>query len=474
MELITSVTVGSGGAASVTLPASGTIPATYTDLKIVVSARLTGAYTAQQYGLNISFNGSSSNFTNRYLYASSGTTVASTTGTTNLDTVPGASATANTFNNAEVYIPNYTSTTNAKSFSFDNGAENNSATNNWLELLAGLWNPGTQAAITTITLTAQASNIAEGSTFYLYGISAVTSTPKATGGIISQDATYWYHTFPFTSTFTPTTALSNVDYLCIAGGAGGGAGSGTGGGGAGGLRSTVDVTGGGGTLESKISLNSGTAYTITVGAGGTGGVANTNTGNSGGNSSIAGTGLTTITSTGGGGGGSEGSGVKSGGNGGSGGGSSYNSGAVAGTGTANQGYAGGTGAPNPPIYNGGGGGGAGAVGANAGTSTSTGANGGAGVAIPSFANATFTGVATYYAGGGGGSGQGNLNSQAYGGTGGVGGGGTGAGYYNNSSGILQISGTVNTGSGGGAGGAFTGANTGASGGSGLVILRYAK
>jgi hypothetical protein len=39
MELITSVTVGSGGAASVTLPATGTIPQTYTDLKIIVSGR---------------------------------------------------------------------------------------------------------------------------------------------------------------------------------------------------------------------------------------------------------------------------------------------------------------------------------------------------------------------------------------------------------------------------------------------------
>ena len=165
--LINKTTVGSGGAASVTF---SSIPQTFTDIKVVYSARLTGAYTAQQYGLNLSFNGSTSNFTNRYLYASAGTSTASATSTNNLDTVPGASATANTFNNAEVYIPNYTSTTNAKSFSFDNGAENNSATNNWLELLAGLWNPGTQAAITSITLTAQASNLAEYSSFYLYGI----------------------------------------------------------------------------------------------------------------------------------------------------------------------------------------------------------------------------------------------------------------------------------------------------------------
>ena len=51
----------------------------------------------------------------------------------------------------------------------------------------------------------------------------------------------------------------SVDYLVVAGGGGGGResynnGSG-GGGGAGGLRSTVDNTGGGGTLESKLTLN---------------------------------------------------------------------------------------------------------------------------------------------------------------------------------------------------------------------------
>jgi hypothetical protein len=166
-EIIYKSTVPSGGAANIEFTS---IPATYTDLKLVFSARLTGAYTAQQYGIDLNFNGSTSNFTNRSLYAFSGTSVASSTGTNALDTVPGSSVTASTFNNAELYIPNYTSTANAKSFSFDNVSENNSSTNNFLNLLAGLWNPGTQAAITSIRLTPQASNLAEYSSFYLYGI----------------------------------------------------------------------------------------------------------------------------------------------------------------------------------------------------------------------------------------------------------------------------------------------------------------
>ena len=51
MTLITSVTVGSGGAASVTLPATGTIPATYTDLKIVASTRQSGNADGNQMGI---------------------------------------------------------------------------------------------------------------------------------------------------------------------------------------------------------------------------------------------------------------------------------------------------------------------------------------------------------------------------------------------------------------------------------------
>jgi hypothetical protein len=57
MELITSVTVGSGGAASVTLPATGTIPATYTDLKVVYSVRSTSSTSNV---IDISFNGNTS------------------------------------------------------------------------------------------------------------------------------------------------------------------------------------------------------------------------------------------------------------------------------------------------------------------------------------------------------------------------------------------------------------------------------
>ena len=243
-----------------------------------------------------------------------------------------------------------------------------------------------------------------------------------------------------------------VDYLVVAGAGGGGVSYG-GGGGAGGLRSTVTATGGGGSLESALTLAPSTNYTVVIGAGGQGGgdVANNAAyiPGSGTNSEFS-----TIISVGGG-RGSQGHGTQSpltGGSGG-GGGDGIQTGAA---GTANQGFAGGN-------YNGtgggGGGGGAGAVGGNA--SSESAGNGGVGVAV------AITGSSVYYAGGGGGT-----RSSAASSSGGLGGGGAGNTAGNNSG--AATPGTANTGGGGGAGGHGGGsAIHGKSGGSGVVILRYA-
>ena len=107
----------------------------------------------------------------------------------------------------------------------------------------------------------------------------------------------------------------------------------------------------------------------------------------------------------------------------------------------------------------GGGGGAGAAGSN--STSGAGGNGGAGTnAYSSWADATLTGVGGYYAGGGGGA------SANIPGIGGVGGGGL-AVVESTQGGR---SGATNTGSGGGGGWLIS---SGA-GGSGLVIVRYAK
>ena len=245
-----------------------------------------------------------------------------------------------------------------------------------------------------------------------------------------------------------------VDFLCIAGGGSGGGGGGgdggTGGGGAGGYRNSFgsEASGGGGSSETAMTLSTGTVYTIDVGAGAASPGAAYAT-NDGANSSISGTGLTTITSTGGGGGGFQQ--TTDGNNGGSGGGAAQNS--SAGSGTSNQGYDGGTGF-NSVYYGVGGGGGASAVGGNG--SSLTGGDGGAGLA------SSITETSTVRGGGGGGGVRYNSSPTTSASSGGSGGGGAGA------NGGAGSAGTDGLGGGGGGAG-DTGA--GGAGGDGVVILR---
>ena len=267
-------------------------------------------------------------------------------------------------------------------------------------------------------------------------ISYTSATPKFVGGTLTTSGGNQIHTFTSSGTLSPLTPIT-ASYLVVAGGGSGGT-DGSGGGGAGGL------------LTSSTTLYSGATYIVTVGAGGAGLGVSSATGNNGSNSSLSGTGLTTITSTGGGGGGYYSAAGNAGGSGGGGGGlGPYGGGA----GTSGQGNNGGTGL-NSTNYYGGGGGGAGAVGASA-----TSAGGGAG-GIGS--TSSISGTSTYYAGGGGGAGDSRSNA---GGAGGLGGGGA----SNASS--AGVSGTANTGGGGGAGGYIT--RTSGAGGSGTVIISYA-
>ena len=348
-------------------------------------------------------------------------------------------------NVSTTHIQNYSNATTYKTaLSRSNDAAR------YVEAAVGTWR--STSAINRIDVTRDnGTNWLSGSTFTLYGIGS--GSPKAFGGsTVTTDGTYWYHTYTSSGLFIPTTSLTNVDYLVIAG-AGGGGGWQGGGGGAGGYRTSAGTSGGGGGAESKLSLTANTSYTVTIGAGGTGGpYATPGTGTSGSNSVFS-----TITSTGGGGGGGGGAGDSNtvGSNGGSGGGGSLRStnAAAGGTGTANQGYAGGAGAiGNSGGYATGGGGGAGAVGGTPGNSGTTGGNGGTGVA------STISGTSVTRAAGGGGHGS------TAGGTGGTGGGGNGS----TGTGACTA-GTANTGSGGGGGRDQAGAN----GGSGIVIVRYA-
>lgn len=428
-------------AASVTfdnIPQSG-----YTDLKIVGSVR--SDYSGQAIALRINPNGSTANMTGRVLLGS-GSAASSFTDTIAYASAVADTSTANTYNNVEWYIPNYTSSNN-KSISVDFVTETN-ATAAIMGLSAGLWS--SSSAITSLVIATTAGNLMAYSTFSLYGVADVNTTPatapKATGGnMVSTDGTYWYHTFLTSGNFVPQTDLT-CDYLVIAGGgSGAGVSDACGGGGAGGLLSSVGSSGGGGAAGSALSLTA-TSYPIAIGAGGASYSGPDSWGISGSNSTFS-----SITAIGGGGGGKPY--TNNGLNGGSGGGQGWGDGSP-GSGTTGQGYAGGVSAGSGYGYSAGGGGGAGSTGYSASTS-----NGGNGLAN------SITGTSVTYAGGGGGGRSSSI------GTGGSGGGGNGGNPT-----TKPTAGTANTGSGGGGSRTDAGQNQygpSGAGGSGIVIIRYA-
>jgi hypothetical protein len=137
------------------------IPSGYTDLILKVSSRMS---TTNNF-YKIEFNGSTSSHTNRRLYGN-GAVAASYSGSDIITYSNRSDYTANSFDNTEMYIPNYTSSNN-KSISIDNVTETN-ATNNEMAIIAGLWS--NTAAITSIKLTPDSGSFATNSTFTLYGV----------------------------------------------------------------------------------------------------------------------------------------------------------------------------------------------------------------------------------------------------------------------------------------------------------------
>lgn len=438
-------------AASVTF---SSIPQNYTDLKIVVSAR-TDRASVQDIML-LSFNGSTTSFSAKYLEGNGSTAGSYTDQARGFGNADGANATSNTFGNTELYIPNYTGSSN-KSWSGD-GVNETNATAAYSSLFAGLWS--NTAAITSIALTGSSSNFVSGSTFTLYGIS---NGVKATGGTLTVAGGYAYHTFTSTGSFLPNQRIKNAEVLIVSGGGGGG---GLGGGG-----------GAGGVLYSSSQvLTAGSSYTALVGAGGGAGTGgSTRSRGVKGSQSV----FASISPQGGGSGAGHSDNLPANLSGGSGGGGSNSAGndlyIDGGAGTAGQGNAGGRGYRTGGGYNaiGGGGGAGGAGGDGTGSGNAPiGGNGGNGTsAYSSWHAITGTGVfvnGTYYiAGGASGSFEGSAAGSP--GTPGLGGGGLGGGRY-----TIATAGTANTGGGGGGGGVMSNGSVvdGTAGGSGLIIVRY--
>lgn len=161
--LIASATVGSGGSSSVTF---SSIPSTYTDLILKSSARSEGTSST---AILLRLNGSSSSGSNRGLEGN-GASVSSYSDPSQsyLTNMVPSNYTSNTFSNGDLYIPNYNLSI-SKSSSSDSVTENTATIYALQNLQGNLW--ANTAAVTSITLVPNGTNnIAQNSTFYLYGI----------------------------------------------------------------------------------------------------------------------------------------------------------------------------------------------------------------------------------------------------------------------------------------------------------------
>jgi hypothetical protein len=159
---ISTVTVGSGGAASIDFTG---IPQTYTDLLLMVSTR--SSTTEDSFGLQ--FNGDTGNNYSYRNVQGDGTNAQSFNGTVARiyrGRQPESGYTANTFGNSQFYIPNYAGSNN-KSVSLDTVNENN-ATTARASLSAALWS--NTSPITSIKILPDSGNFVQYSSATLYGI----------------------------------------------------------------------------------------------------------------------------------------------------------------------------------------------------------------------------------------------------------------------------------------------------------------
>lgn len=150
------------------------IPSTFTDLVIRMSLRSDGTGGGNS-DISLTINGdTTTKYSDTILYgtgsAASSVRDATVNNTDNrFGVLENHTYTANTFDNQELYIPNYTSTTSKQMSNF--GANENNSTTALIAAYANLYRGTT--AITTILIRpyALAGGFTSGSSFYLYGIS---------------------------------------------------------------------------------------------------------------------------------------------------------------------------------------------------------------------------------------------------------------------------------------------------------------
>ena len=171
-QVIASTTVGSGGIQPIEFTS---IPATYTDLLLKISARTDFNDNGRNY-VRFRFNSSSSSiYSYKWLHGYDANTIGGGTDSAinagHILIVCANDATANTFSNNEMYIPNYAGSDN-KSLLITGVAENNTSNFYSLSQSAATW--GSSSAITSITLYAvgvsSTQKFVQHTTATLYGI----------------------------------------------------------------------------------------------------------------------------------------------------------------------------------------------------------------------------------------------------------------------------------------------------------------
>lgn len=172
-QALATVTVGSGGSSTIEFTS---IPQTYTDLVLRLSARTDEAGSGRSYVRHRYNSSSAASYGYLWLYGYDGGNPGGTGDTAvtagHIIIVPDANTTSDTFGNTELYIPNYTSTSKFKVHSSFHVSENSSSSTYLVGQSASLWS--VTDAITSITLYAvnvgSANKFVQHTTATLYGI----------------------------------------------------------------------------------------------------------------------------------------------------------------------------------------------------------------------------------------------------------------------------------------------------------------
>jgi len=154
---IATVTVGSGGASSITFTS---IPSTYTHLQIRSFAQQASS------GGYVSVTFDNATFAYRHYIYGSGTAVSAGADTTNAPGIFSATATSSTFSGSVFDILDYTSTVKNKVTRSLGGNDTNGG--GGIYFMSGLFT--SSSPITSITLTPISNNFTQYSSFALYGV----------------------------------------------------------------------------------------------------------------------------------------------------------------------------------------------------------------------------------------------------------------------------------------------------------------